>query len=106
MAFDIWKFLWYFMLASFCGWLSEVAYNAIVHKKFKNPGMLNGPYCPQYGLMIALPWAVLTALHLEHGRLWRPLFFLPCFPACWLSSLFAWVLRRTIKLRLAGLLRL
>lgn len=98
MAFDIWKFLWYFMLASFCGWLSEVAYNAIVHKKFKNPGMLNGPYCPQYGLMIALPWAVLTALHLEHGVV-ATLFF------CLLSSvlvefLFAWVLRRTIKLRL------
>lgn len=77
MAFDIWKFLWYFMLASFCGWLSEVAYNAIVHKKFKNPGMLNGPYCPQYGLMIALPWAVLTALHLEHGVV--ATLFLPAF---------------------------
>ncbi len=37
MAFDIWKFLWYFMLASFCGWLSEVAYNAIVHKNSRTP---------------------------------------------------------------------
>ena len=98
MAFDIWKFLWYFMLASFCGWLSEVAYNAIVHKKFKNPGMLNGPYCPQYGLRIALPWVALTAVHLERGAV-ATLF------ACLLSSflvelLFAWVLNRTAKIRL------
>ncbi len=98
MAFDIWKFLWYFMLASFFGWLSEVAYNAIVHKKFKNPGMLNGPYCPQYGLMLALPWAALTALHLA-PNVAATLFF------CLLSSVLvelatAWLLHRTAKLRL------
>ena len=63
MAYKIWLFLWYFVLASFCGWVAEVGYIGMVYRKFKNPGMLNGPYCPQYGLMIALPWAALTALH-------------------------------------------
>ena len=56
MAYKIWLFLWYFVLASFCGWVAEVGYIGMVYRKFKNPGMLNGPYCPQYGLMIALPW--------------------------------------------------
>lgn len=49
MAYKIWLFLWYFVLASFCGWVAEVGYIGMVYRKFKNPGMLNGPYCPQYG---------------------------------------------------------
>ena len=51
MAYKIWLFLWYFVLASFCGWVAEVGYIGMVYRKFKNPGMLNGPYCPQYGLL-------------------------------------------------------
>ena len=47
MAYKIWLFLWYFVLASFCGWVAEVGYIGMVYRRFKNPGMLNGPYCPQ-----------------------------------------------------------
>ena len=98
MAFDIWRLLWYFMLASFGGWIAEVAYNAIVHRKFKNPGMFNGPYCPQYGLMLALPCAVLSALHLQKA-------VLPTLLICTLTSvlvelIFAWLLLKTEKIRL------
>ena len=41
MAYKIWLFLWYFVLASFCGWVAEVGYIGMVYRKFKNPGMLN-----------------------------------------------------------------
>lgn len=82
MAYKIWLFLWYFVLASFCGWVAEVGYIGMVYRKFKNPGMLNGPYCPQYGLMIALPWAALTALHWQTSvcchAVFLPDFKLPC----------------------------
>lgn len=75
-------------LVFYAGFLLRVALGGRVQRhrtqKFKNPGMLNGPYCPQYGLMIALPWAVLTALHLEHGVV--ATLFSACFPACWSSS--------------------
>lgn len=40
MAYKIWLFLWYFVLASFCGWVAEVGYIGMVYRKFKNPGML------------------------------------------------------------------
>lgn len=98
MAYKIWLFLWYFVLASFCGWVAEVGYIGMVYRKFKNPGMLNGPYCPQYGLMIALPWAALTALH------WQTSFVATLF-FCLLSSFlveftFAWLLRKTTHIRL------
>ena len=86
------------MLASFCGWVAEVGYIGMVYRKFKNPGMLNGPYCPQYGLMIALPWAALTALH------WQTSFVATLF-FCLISSFlveftFAWLLRKTTHIRL------
>ena len=60
--------------------------------------MLNGPYCPQYGLMIALPWAALTALH------WQTSFVATLF-FCLISSFlveftFAWLLRKTTHIRL------
>lgn len=98
MAFDIWRLLWYFMLASFCGWAAEVAYIAIVHRKFKNPGMLNGPYCPQYGLMIALPCALLTALHLEKTVL--PTLLACVFASVFVELVFAWLLHKAEKIRL------
>lgn len=98
MAFDIWNILWYFALASFCGWLAEVVYSAIVYKKFKNPGMLNGPYCPQYGLMIAIPCAILSAIHANRVVL---LTLVLCILSSFLVELlFAWLLHRTVKIRL------
>lgn len=98
MAFDVWFLLWYFFLGSFCGWLAEIFYNAIVHRKFKNPGMLNGPYCPQYGLMLTLPYAFLQALHLERQALPT---LLCCLVASFLVEfIFAWLLNKTAGIRL------
>ena len=87
MAYKIWLFLWYFVLASFCGWVAEVGYIGMVYRKFKNPG-----------LMIALPWAALTALH------WQTSFVATLF-FCLISSFlveftFAWLLRKTTHIRL------
>lgn len=39
----------YFVLYSFIGWISEVAYAAYLEKRFVNRGVLAGPICPIYG---------------------------------------------------------
>lgn len=43
-----------FFAMSFLGWLMEVAFAAIVDKKFVNRGFLNGPVCPIYGIGVVL----------------------------------------------------
>ena len=76
MAYKIWLFLWYFVLASFCGWVAEVGYIGMVYRKFKNPGMLNGPYCPIYGWGACLDVAILGGI-----QQWWLIFILSCFSA-------------------------
>ena len=39
-----------FILGSVLGWLLELLFRKIVHKKWINPGFLSGPYLPIYGL--------------------------------------------------------
>jgi len=39
-----------FFLYSFCGWLCELVYRSIHGRTMVNPGFLNGPICPIYGL--------------------------------------------------------
>ena len=41
-----------FFIYSFVGWCLEVAYAAIIHRRFVNRGFLNGPICPIYGVGI------------------------------------------------------
>lgn len=54
-AFDIYKFLWYFMVYSFLGWCVEVVFCAVTTGKVVNRGFLNGPLCPIYGFgMVAI----------------------------------------------------
>lgn len=40
---------WYFMFYSFCGWVTEVIYQAVTRGRVINRGFLNGPICPIYG---------------------------------------------------------
>lgn len=47
-------FVWYFYIFSFIGWCAEVAYAAVVTKKFVNRGFLLGPFCPIYGFGVGL----------------------------------------------------
>lgn len=98
MAFDIWQLSWFFILASFIGWLAEVAYSAIVYRHFQNPGMFNGPYCPQYGLMVVLPVVVLNLLHLQRAVV--PTLLLCLFFSLALESLFGWLLHHAANFRL------
>jgi uncharacterized membrane protein len=39
-----------FILGSIGGWILELFFRKIVHKKWINPGFLSGPYLPIYGL--------------------------------------------------------
>ncbi|MPQ45023.1 putative ABC transporter permease [Clostridium tarantellae] len=44
------KYLAYFFIYSFLGWICETIYCSIGEKKFVNRGFLNGPICPIYGV--------------------------------------------------------
>ena len=51
------SFLWYFMIYSFLGWVTEVVFHAVVKGRIINRGFLNGPLCPVYGAgMCAVLW--------------------------------------------------
>ncbi|HZW83158.1 MAG TPA: putative ABC transporter permease [Candidatus Deferrimicrobium sp.] len=44
----------YFGIYSFCGWILEVGYRFIMQHHFVNPGLLQGPFLPIYGLFCLL----------------------------------------------------
>ena len=46
----IFDYICYFFLYSFLGWCMEVAYAAVRKRKFVNRGLLNGCFCPVYGV--------------------------------------------------------
>lgn len=43
------KYLFLFFIGSTLGWITEIIFRRIVHKKWVNPGFLIGPYLPIYG---------------------------------------------------------
>ena len=63
------KFILYFLIYSFLGWVCETIYCSILDRKFVNRGFLNGPVCPVYGfgalLVIALLNKYLSLIHIS-----------------------------------------
>ena len=55
----IYSLLLYFLIYSFLGWCTEVAYATVKERRFVNRGFLNGPWCPIYGVGVS---AVVTLL--------------------------------------------
>ena len=58
----MYQFLWYFFIFAFLGWCVEVAFEAVLHGKFINRGLLNGPVCPIYGFGVVLVYYLLRPL--------------------------------------------
>lgn len=52
-------FVFVFFLGSMVGWLIELVFRRIFHKKFVNPGFLVGPYLPIYGFGLC----IITFIH-------------------------------------------
>ncbi len=52
----------YFFTYGLLGWMTEVAYAAVVERKFVNRGFLNGPICPIYGVGVSVVLYFLTPL--------------------------------------------
>ena len=46
---EIFIFIMYFMIYSFCGWVLESTYKSVLERKIINSGFLAGPFCPIYG---------------------------------------------------------
>lgn len=49
MPQNIYELICIFLIYSFFGWCTEVAYAGVTRGIFVNRGFLNGPYCPIYG---------------------------------------------------------
>ena len=47
-----------FMVGSILGWVMELIFRRIVHKKWVNPGFLKGPYLPIYGIGLVILYIV------------------------------------------------
>ncbi len=46
----MYRYILFFLIFSFCGWLMEVIFKFIQNGKFVNRGFLVGPVCPIYGV--------------------------------------------------------
>lgn len=46
----MYRYILFFLIFSFCGWLMEVIFKFIQNGKFVNRGFLVGPVCPIYGI--------------------------------------------------------
>ena len=62
----------YFLVYSFLGWCTEVAYQAVKRGQIINRGFLNGPVCPIYGFGVLAVFRMLEAagegdLHLQNA---------------------------------------
>ncbi|HAE60833.1 MAG TPA: hypothetical protein DCG38_00615 [Eubacteriaceae bacterium] len=62
----LYSFLFHFFLYSFLGWITEVIYAFIYHKRFINRGFLYGPLCPIYGTGMAFLLLIFDSLK-ENG---------------------------------------
>lgn len=62
------NFLILFFLGSTAGWILELFYRRIIHKKWMNPGFLHGPYLPIYGFGLSL----LTLIYYYFDKLSLP----------------------------------
>ena len=56
------QILWYFMIYSFLGWVTEVVFHAVKCGKIINRGFLNGPLCPVYGFGVLAVLALTESL--------------------------------------------
>ncbi len=78
----IFDYICYFFLYSFLGWCMEVAYAAVRKRKFVNRGLLNGCFCPVYG--VSMVFFLIFFGGLQEQALFL---FLACFPV---ASVFEW----------------
>ena len=61
MSRVIYTALEYFLVYSFLGWCTEVAYQAVKRGEIINRGFLNGPVCPIYGFGVIAVFRMLEA---------------------------------------------
>lgn len=81
----------YFLIYAMAGWLLEVAFNGIKNKKYINCGVLNGPWCPMYGLA-----AILIIISLDFFRINNKiaLFFISMFVASIVEFITGFILEK------------
>lgn len=56
----MYRYILFFLIFSFCGWLMEVIFKFIQNGKFVNRGFLVGPVCPIYGICGGIFYSVFS----------------------------------------------
>ena len=60
------ELMWLFFMGSFHGWILETVMAAWKNKRFTNRGLVNGPFCVLYGIVLA----ALTLFYSELSPFW------------------------------------
>lgn len=67
--YNLYEYIWFFVIYSFFGWCGEVAFAAIKTGRFVNRGFLSGPVCPIYGAGMCIVVLCLTPFSKSAGIL-------------------------------------
>lgn len=65
--YDMYEYLWFFVIYAVGGWCLEVSYHVVTQGHFVNRGFLNGPACPIYGFGMII--VIICLLPLKDNKL-------------------------------------
>lgn len=89
----IYHILFYLLIYSFLGWISEVIYAYFVHKKYINRGFLYGPFCPIYGIGMVIVLLIVREIENKfYLHSFLSTFFILVFVATLLELFTGWIL--------------
>lgn len=89
-ALTLYEIFAFFIIYSFLGWVTEVAFHAITMGKFVNRGFLNGPVCPVYGTGVV---AILLILGEQISKPWLVFLVGVALPTA-IEFLTGWILEK------------
>ena len=90
---SLYDMMMYFFIYGFLGWCAEVIYATLKTGKFINRGFLNGPFCPIYGVGMAVCVLLLNTL----VEKWYLLFIVGLLFASLLELITGFVLEKIFK---------
>ncbi len=95
------QILWFFLIYSFLGWVTEVVFHAVALGKIINRGFLNGPVCPIYGFGVTGLFMLMNALPISAATAARPvtLFLLGTVFATTVELIGGWALDKLFHAR-------
>ena len=85
-----------FAIGGMCGWILELFFRRIVHKKWINPGFLNGPFIPLYGFGVVILYFISDLSIAWYYKAFLFLVLLRFMSVCFFFFFFCFLFRRII----------